>query len=117
MLIAIQELFKAFPSHDVSITPRPDGRLLLTLCKDEQPAMSKVIDREVVLCERHVRGLIRDLLRDMKLASGEVCWNGEGNQWVSSDLPTFTGAPIHQTAAKTLFARRKIDLNHDRTAA
>ena len=30
MQIAIKEFFDAFPGYTVSITPRPDGKLLLT---------------------------------------------------------------------------------------
>lgn len=108
MQIVIRELFQAFPSHEVAIKPRPDGKLLLTLSQGGQATLSKAIERDAVFCQQRVRAVIRDLLRDIKLASGEVSI-AHGSQWVLNDLPTFTGGPIQQTASKTLFARRKLD--------
>jgi len=108
MQIAIKEFIDAFPGYTVSITPRPDGKLLLTLDKDDHPTLRKAIDSDAVFCQKRVRGLIRELIRDIKLAAGEVSWKGEGNQWVRGELPTFTGGPIQVTAAKTLFARRAL---------
>lgn len=110
MRIAIQELFQAFPGYEITITPRPDGMLLLCLGRGQGEAepLRKAIDGDVVFCEQRVRRLIRELTRDLKLAAGEVSWKGEGNQWVRAELPTFTGGPIHFTAAKTLFARRAV---------
>ncbi|MNP65618.1 hypothetical protein D3C76_1612240 [compost metagenome] len=73
----------------------------------------KVIDSDALYSERHVHQAIRELQRDMKLEAGEVVWNGKGIDWVSRELPTYLGGPIHMTAAKTLVARRKLE--HDRT--
>lgn len=108
MQIAINEFFDAFPGYTVSIKPRPDGKLLLSLDRKDRPTLRKAIDSDAVFCQQRVRCLIRELTRDIKLAAGEVSWKGEGNQWVRGELPTFTGGPIQVTAAKTLFARRAI---------
>ncbi|MCY1557902.1 hypothetical protein D9M68_947910 [compost metagenome] len=54
-----------------------------------------------------MRQVIRELQRDLKLEAGEVHWHDKGIDWVSRDLPTYQGGPIHLTAAKTLVARRK----------
>ncbi|BCD87033.1 hypothetical protein PSm6_34400 [Pseudomonas solani] len=116
MQIAIKEFFDAFPGFEVSIKPRPDGMLLLTLGKQGEAAMSKAIQSDAVFCKERVRGLIRDVMREMKLASGEVTWKGEGNIWLTRELPTFTGGPIQMTAAKTLVERRKLERQSNRRA-
>ena len=60
MQIAIKEFFDAFPGYEVSIRPRPDGMLLLTLGKQGETTMSKAIQSDAVFCKERVRGLIRD---------------------------------------------------------
>jgi hypothetical protein len=108
MLIAVKELFEAFPTYDVAIEPRPDGRLLLTLRQSDEVTLRKVIDKATVCCQKQVRCLVGDVLRDLKLASGDVAWAEDSRQWLRGDLPTFTGQPVTQTVAKTLVARRKL---------
>lgn len=109
MKIAIKEFFDSFPDYDVKIKPRPDGTLLLTMRRGELPALNKAIDSTAIFCERAMRDLIREVQRDIKLAAGEIRFHGEGSQWIRNKLPTFTGGPIHETASKTLVARRKLD--------
>lgn len=109
MKIAIKEFFDSFPDYDVKIKPRPDGTLLLTMHKGETPALNKAIDSAAIFCDRSMRDLVREVQRDIKLASGEIRFHGEGSQWIRNKLPTFTGGPIHETASKTLVARRKLD--------
>lgn len=116
MQIAIKEFFDAFPGYEVSIRPRPDGMLLLTLGKDGEEPLRKVIPSDAVFCIERVRGVIREMQREMKLASGEVTWKGEGDTWLDRELPTFTGGPIHMTAAKTLVERRRLELLNARRA-
>lgn len=104
----ISEIYKAFPEHTVTLTPRPDGNVLLTLCMGEAPALRKVFAGEAVSSEKGVDALIRELMRDIKLASGDVTWEGADSPWVMAELPTFTGEPIQRTASKSLFSRRKV---------
>lgn len=108
MQIAIKEFFDAFPGYDISIKPRPDGKLVLTLRQGENAKMTscKVIEREVVFCEQRVRHLIHEVVREQKLAKGEALCAQDG-RW-ETELPTFTGSPIQQTASKTLVARRRL---------
>ena len=108
MLIAVKELFEAFPAYDVAIEPRPDGRLLLTLRQSDEVTLRKVIDKATVCCQKQLCCLVGDVLRDLKLASGDVAWAEDSLQWLRGDLPTFTGQPVTQTVAKTLVARRKL---------
>ncbi|MCY1277463.1 hypothetical protein D9M68_334800 [compost metagenome] len=112
MKLAFTAFYDAFPQHQVDIKPRPDGSLLLSLVGEDGKPFCKVIDSDALYSERHVHQAIRELQRDMKLEAGEVVWNGKGIDWVSRELPTYLGGPIHMTAAKTLVARRK--LAHDR---
>ncbi|MDH4557991.1 DUF3509 domain-containing protein [Pseudomonas sp. BN417] len=112
MKLAFTAFFDAFPQHQVDIKPRPDGTLLLTLVGVDGRPFYKAIDSGALYSETCVRQAIRDLQRDMKLEAGEVVWNGKGIDWVSRELPTYLGGPIHMTAAKTLVARRKLE--HDR---
>lgn len=104
----INEIYNAFPGHIVTLTPRPDGNVLLTLCMGNVFILRKVFPGETVSSETGVRGIINELTRDLKLASGEVTWQGKDSPWVRRDLPTFTGEPIQLTAAKTLFSRREL---------
>lgn len=104
----INEIYNAFPGHSVTFTPRPDGNVLLTLCRGNIFTLRKVFPGETVRSETGVRAIINELTRDIKLASGEVTWEGNDSPWVKRDLPTFTGEPVQLTAAKTLFSRREI---------
>ncbi|MGG5872244.1 DUF3509 domain-containing protein [Pseudomonas peli] len=104
----INEIYNAFPGHTVTLTPRPDGNVLLTLCMGSVFTLRKVFPGEAVSSETGVHAIINELTRDLKLASGEVTWQGKDSPWIRRDLPTFTGEPIQLTAAKTLFSRREI---------
>lgn len=103
----INEIYNAFPDHTVTITPRPDGNVLLTLCRGKDFALRKVFPGEAVSSEQGIRALINELTRDIKLANGEVTWQGKNSLWANRDLPTFSGKPIQPTAAKTLLSLRK----------
>jgi hypothetical protein len=103
MQLAINYLFQSFPDQEVAVTPRPDGTLVLRLqCGEQQ--ITKVIASEAVFSEAKIKDVVRDIQRDMKLASGELCWKGAGAQWVWQRLPTYEG-PIHVTKAKRLSQR------------
>lgn len=112
MKLAFTAFYDAFPQHQVDIKPRPDGTLLLSLTGEDGKPFCKAIDSDALYSECCVRQVIRELQRDMKLDAGEVVWHGKGIDWVSRELPTYLGGPIHMTAAKTLVARRKLE--HDR---
>ncbi len=103
---AINEIYNAFTEHTVTLTPRPDGNVLLTLYRGNVFTLRKVFSGETVSSEIGVRAIINELTRDIKLANGEVTWQGKDSPWVKRDLPTFTGEPIQLTAAKTLVSRR-----------
>src|SRR6218665_1192470 len=100
MQLAINFLFQSFPDQQVAVTPRPDGTLLLSLQAGEQ-SIRKVIASEAVFCEEKIQQVVRDIQRDLKLASGELCWKGATAHWVWQRLPTYEG-PIHVTKAKRL---------------
>lgn len=104
----ISEIFNAFPGHTVTLTPRPDGNVLLTLCRGPVFILRKVFPGETISSEQGVHAIISELTRDLKLASGEVTWQGKDSHWIRRELPTFTGEPIQLTAAKTLFSRREL---------
>jgi hypothetical protein len=112
MKFAFTAFYDAFPQHEVDIKPRPDGSLLLSLVGQDGTPFCKAIDSDALYSESCVRQVIRELQRDLKMEAGEVVWNGKGIDWVSRELPTYLGGPIHMTAAKTLVARRKLE--HDR---
>lgn len=107
-LAAINQLTTVLPDHQVSITPRPDGMYLLTISKDGAAIFAKAIDKQT-MSKEGIYALQHEILRDRKLISGEVNWKGAGAQWVSRQLPTFTGAPVNPTAAKMMWSRRNLD--------
>ncbi|WP_044872921.1 DUF3509 domain-containing protein [Pseudomonas sp. LFM046] len=109
MKLPFTAFYDAFPQHRVVIKLRPDGSLLLTLSDEAGKVIHRAIDSEVLYREDRVRQVIRELLREMKLEAGEAIWHGRGIDWVSCELPTYLGGPVHMTAAKTLVARRKLE--------
>lgn len=108
----VDSLSTALPDHTISISPRPDGRYLLTISKEGEDILLKAVDKGAVDTEEGARALQREILRDRKLVSGEVNWKGSGAQWVSRHLPTFTGEPVNPTAAKMMWSRRNLDGLH-----
>lgn len=110
MQLAIKEFFDAFPAHSVSIKPRPDGMLLLTLRKDNEVALNKAIDSTAIFNQDSVRELIFDVTLSLKLANGQAIEKHDGDRWGLRDLPTFTGGPIHVTASRLLVHKRKMEL-------
>ncbi|TBU87152.1 hypothetical protein [Phytopseudomonas dryadis] len=116
MQYAIEQLIENLPGHDVDFRKRPDGMLLMTLSKDGEAVFSKAIDRQTVVCEKRVKALLHEIMRDHKLVSGEINWKGQGAQWIDRSLPTFTGAPINPTAAKMMWARRNLENGYRATA-
>ncbi|MDH4565681.1 DUF3509 domain-containing protein [Pseudomonas sp. BN414] len=102
----------AFPQHQVELQPRPDGSVLLTLRGEKGATYRKAIDRNVLCSEACAERVIHELLREMKLAAGEVVWHGAGTSWIPRDLPTYHGGAITMTKAKTLVQRRKLE--HER---
>lgn len=110
MHIVIKEFFEAFPAHEVSIKPRPDGMLLLTLSKQNEVPLSKAIDSTTIFNRERVRELIFDVTLSLKLANGQAIDKDDGDCWGLRELPTFTGAPIHMTASRMLVHKRKLEL-------
>lgn len=103
---AAQFLTDNLPGHDVKIAKRPDGKLLVTLSSNGEAIFMKAVEPQSVV-EEGLKSLLREIQRDRKLVSGEVSWKGAGAQWVHRSLPTFTGAPVNPTAAKTMWKRRQ----------
>ncbi|AOE84952.1 DUF3509 domain-containing protein [Pseudomonas sp. TCU-HL1] len=115
MKLPFTAFYDAFPQHQAIVKPRPDGSLLLTLTGRDGKSLCKAIDSEALYSDERVRQVIWDLQRDMKLEAGDVHWHDKGVDWVSCELPTYQGGPVHMTAAKTLVARRR--LAHERVAS
>lgn len=107
---ALNEICEAFPEHAVEFDTRPDGSVLITLSKNNRVTLRKVIDHAAVGSHRDTRGLVREVLREMKIAQGHLTLRKDGSQWVAEELPTYKGDPIQLTAAKKLFAQRKVSL-------
>ena len=110
MQLAIKEFFDAFPAHSVSIKPRPDGMLLLTLTKENEVELVKAIDSAAIFNPSSVRELIFDVTLSLKLANGQAIEKDDGDHWGLRNLPTFTGGPIHVTASRMLVHKRKQEL-------
>ncbi|AYF86755.1 MULTISPECIES: DUF3509 domain-containing protein [unclassified Pseudomonas] len=100
---------EAFSQFQVDLKSRPDGTLLLVLTDETGHPLRKAISGRALHDEDCARGIIRELQREMKLASGEAIWHARGIDWVSRELPTYYGGGLHMTAAKTLVARRKLE--------
>lgn len=103
---AVQFLTENLPGHQVQFSKRPDGKLLMTLSQDGETVYMKALESKSVSAEAGLRELVREIQRDRKLVSGEISWKGHGAQWLAQQLPTFTGAALNPTAAKTLWNRR-----------
>jgi len=114
--VAIDVLAAALPHHEITLTPRPDGKFLLTVVKDGSTKFIRAIDHNAVTDETELRALAHEFERDEKLVSGEISWKGAGARWVRRQLPTFTGAPVSPTAAKMMWTRRNLDHRQQPTA-
>ncbi|MFI8482832.1 DUF3509 domain-containing protein [Pseudomonas sp. NPDC078700] len=104
----MKEIFRAFPEFNINLSARPDATVLITLEREGKVELRRVVDPLNIYTPFHVHSLIRELQLELKLRTGEVTWKGKGSQLLESTLPTYTGHPIHRTAAKTLFAGRKV---------
>lgn len=114
--VALAVLAAALPHHEITLTPRPDGKFLLTVIKDGATKFIRAIDHRAVTDEAELRALAHEFEREEKLVSGEISWKGAGARWVRRKLPTFTGAPVSPTAAKTMWTRRSLDCRQRPTA-
>ncbi|MBU1332815.1 MAG: DUF3509 domain-containing protein [Gammaproteobacteria bacterium] len=109
MKIGLDLLYTAFPEHTVSVTPRPDGNLLLTLSKDDVSQYSRAVNVDAMFAKPAAEKLIKQLRRDMKLEEQGGAWSSQDAPWLCAELPTYLGGPIHFRAMQTLVARRKIN--------
>lgn len=71
MKYPVKHLFNAFPTYQISFSPRPDTSVLLTL-KNARETFTKVIEPAMIFNEKMVGRLIRELRRDMKIANGSL---------------------------------------------
>lgn len=102
---ALSSFSDAFPEHAVSLMPRPDGSLLIKLEKEENLMFSRAIDAKDLFCPMRTNKVIHQIQRDMNLDEGNVALD---QQWMTTDLPTYLGQPIHLRAIQTLVAKRRI---------
>ena len=70
--VAIEVLASALPDHDITLTPRPDGKFLLTVAKGGATQLCRAIDPRTVVDQSELRALAHELERDQKLVSGET---------------------------------------------
>ena len=47
--VAIEVLASALPDHDITLTPRPDGKFLLTVAKGGTTQLCRAVDRRTVI--------------------------------------------------------------------
>ncbi|WP_165681298.1 hypothetical protein [Metapseudomonas otitidis] len=65
MFTAIKDIYDAFPDHSVAVTPRPDGKWLLSMCRNDRLELTRTFDGEAVFCKRRMHALIRDVALEM----------------------------------------------------
>ncbi len=99
-------LSDAFPGYVVSLTSRPDKRVLMTLMQLEACAISKVIDAQVLSNPAMAAKVIWQVERDLKLKEGGLKWHTPDDHWISLELPTYYDKPLWQCAIKTRTGRR-----------
>ena len=99
-------LSDAFPGYAVSLTSRPDKRVLMTLMRLEACAISKVIDAQALFNPAMAAKVIWQVERDLKLKEGGLKWHTPDDHWISRELPTYHENPLWQRALKTLTGRR-----------
>ncbi|BCG24278.1 hypothetical protein TUM18999_24690 [Pseudomonas tohonis] len=91
MFTAIKEIYEAFPDHSVAITPRSDGKWLLTLSKGGVQELSREFDGEAAFSQRRIRGLIREVAEEMLLVA---CVDAMSKQRSLGELHGFIGSPL-----------------------
>ncbi|GLK88440.1 DUF3509 domain-containing protein [Pseudomonas turukhanskensis] len=83
MKYPVKHLFNAFPTYEITFSPRPDTSVLLTL-KNARETFSKVIEPAMIFNEKMVGRLIRELRRDMKIANGSLSLNTEQGAFLAN---------------------------------
>jgi hypothetical protein len=83
MKYPVKHLFNAFPTYEITFSPRPDTSVLLTL-KNARETFSKVIEPAMIFNEKMVGRLIRELRRDMKIANGSLSLNAEQGAFLAN---------------------------------
>lgn len=91
MFTAIKEIYEAFPDHSVAITPRSDGKWLLTLSKGGIQELSREFDGEAAFSQRRIRGLIREVAEEMLLVA---CVDAMSKQRSLGELHGFIGSSL-----------------------
>lgn len=99
-------LSDAFPGYAVSLTSRPDKRVLMTLMRCEACTMSKVIDAQALSSPSMAAKVIWQVERDLKLKEGGLKWHTPDDHWLSLVLPTYHDNPLWQRVIKTRTGRR-----------
>ncbi|MEK1941890.1 MAG: DUF3509 domain-containing protein [Pseudomonas sp.] len=83
MKYPVKHLFNAFPTYEITFSPRPDTSVLLTL-KNAQETFTKVIEPAMIFNEKMVGRLIRELRRDIKIANGSLSLNTEQGAFLAN---------------------------------
>ena len=83
MKYPVKHLFNAFPTYEITFSPRPDTSVLLTL-KNARETFTKVIEPAMIFNEKMVGRLIRELRRDVRIASGALTLNVEQGAFLAN---------------------------------
>jgi hypothetical protein len=98
----------AFPGHDVSLQPRPDGSYVLALKKANSQALIKVIAGQTVYSQAAANDEILSLKREVLIRDNEL--SGTSAHCTANKLPTYRGQELSMRAMQTLFNRRRISI-------
>ncbi|MGY4535069.1 hypothetical protein ACVW0Y_004222 [Pseudomonas sp. TE3786] len=98
----------AFPGHDVSLQPRPDGTFVLALKGADKQALIKVIAGKTVYSQAAANDEILNLKREVLIRDNAL--SGSSVHCTAHKLPTYSGQELSLRAMQSLFNRRKIAL-------
>ncbi|MCY1222165.1 hypothetical protein D9M72_342470 [compost metagenome] len=96
MKLTSRLLSGAFPGYEVSLSSRPDGKVLMVLVRPGECSSSKVIDAEALSSTAMAAKVIRQVEREMKLKEGGLKWHSPDAHWITLELPTYYDQPLWQ---------------------
>jgi hypothetical protein len=98
----------AFPGHDVSLQPRPDGTFVLALKSAGNQALIKVIAGKTVYSQAAANDEILSLKREVLIRDNAL--SGNSVHCTAHKLPTYSGQELSLRAMQSLFNRRRISI-------
>jgi hypothetical protein len=98
----------AFPGHDVSLQPRPDGTFVLALKGANNDALIKVIAGQAGYSQAAANDEILSLKREVLIRDNAL--SGTSAHCTAHKLPTYSGQELSLRAMQTLFNRRRISI-------